>query len=126
MTSFIGYEIIYNETNRQFRSTGSTVLKQIADFSSNYFLLSSDGYEYFYKFLMKNAKIVFESFDIENERFTYNYESSFILKSYIVLVPSDNVEFLKAFVLLTNDFPKALYANNINVAKVHLQEFTIK
>lgn len=116
------YHIIYREPNKSFRQSSSELLRSIANFSSEYFVLTDKYSDGFYDMLLKYAKI-FISVNVnqikKNQRFSSEYDD-LIMHTYLVLMPVDAItgDLKKAFALLTEDYPDNLYEMSSDIAVV--------
>lgn len=116
------YHIIYREPNKSFRQSSSELLRSIANFSSEYFVLTDKYSDGFYDMLLKYAKI-FISANVnqikENQRFAAEYDD-LVMHTYLVLMPVDAItgDLKKAFALLTEDYPDNLYEMSSDIAVV--------
>ena len=116
------YHIIYREPNKSFRQSSSELLRSIANFSSEYFVLTDKYSDGFYDMLLKYAKI-FISANVnqikKNQRFSSEYDD-LIMHTYLVLMPIDAItgDLKKAFALLTEDYPDNLYEMSSDIAIV--------
>ena len=116
------YHIIYREPNKSFRQSSSKLLRSIANFSSEYFVLTDKYSDGFYDMLLKYAKI-FISVNVnqikKNQRFSSEYDD-LIMHTYLVLMPVDAItgDLKKAFALLTEDYPDNLYEMSSDIAVV--------
>lgn len=116
------YHIIYREPNKSFRQSGSELLRSIAKFSSEYFVLTDKYSDGFYDMLLKYAKI-FISANVnqikENQQFIAEYDD-LVMHTYLVLMPVDAItgNLKKAFELLIEDYSDNLYEMSSNIAVV--------
>lgn len=122
---FVGYKIVYQERDQNFRRTGiSSLLKRIAEFSSNYFVLDSSLNSDMYKVLYNNARVDRENEMIKNSAFVYDRQLM-LMNTYMPLMPSDGSETLDLFIKLTDDYPQELYKLSDDICSAYLQVFEI-
>lgn len=122
---FVGYKIVYQERDRNFRNTGiSSLLLKIAEFSSAYFVLDSSLNSDMYKILYNNARVDRENEMIKNSVFVYDRQLM-LMSTYLPLMPSDGSETLDLFVKLTDDYPQELYKLSNDICSAYLQVFEI-
>lgn len=122
---FVGYKIVYQERDRNFRNTGiSSLLLKIAEFSSTYFVLDSSLNSNMYKILYNNARVDRENEMIKNSVFVYDRQLM-LMSTYLPLMPSDGSETLDLFVKLTDDYPQELYKLSNDICSAYLQVFEI-
>ena len=122
---FVGYKIVYQERDRNFRNTGiSSLLLKIAEFSSTYFVLDSSLNSDMYKILYNNARVDRENEMIKNSVFVYDRQLM-LMSTYLPLMPSDGSETLDLFVKLTDDYPQELYKLSNDICSAYLQVFEI-
>lgn len=122
---FVGYKIVYQERDRNFRNTGiSSLLLKIAEFSSTYFVLDSSLNSDMYKILYNNARVDRENEMIKNSVFVYDRQLM-LMNTYLPLMPSDGSETLDLFVKLTDDYPQELYKLSNDICSAYLQVFEI-
>lgn len=122
---FVGYKIVYQERDQNFRRTGiSSLLKRIAEFSSDYFVLDSSLNSDMYKVLYNNARVDRENEMIKNSAFVYDRQLM-LMNTYMPLMPSDGSETLDLFIKLTDDYPQELYKLSDDICSAYLQVFEI-
>lgn len=122
---FVGYKIVYQERDQNFRLTGiSSLLKRIAEFSSDYFVLDSSLNSDMYKVLYNNARVDRENEMIKNSAFVYDRQLM-LMNTYMPLMPSDGSETLDLFIKLTDDYPQELYKLSNDICSAYLQVFEI-
>lgn len=122
---FVGYKIVYQERDQDFRRTGiSSLLKRIAEFSSDYFVLDSSLNSDMYKVLYNNARVDRENEMIKNSAFVYDRQLM-LMNTYMPLMPSDGSETLDLFIKLTDDYPQELYKLSDDICSAYLQVFEI-
>lgn len=123
---FVGYKIVYQERDQNFRRTGiSSLLKRIAEFSSDYFVLDSSLNSDMYKVLYNNARVDRENEMIKNSAFVYDRQFM-LMNTYMPLMPSDGSETLDLFIKLTDDYPQELYKLSSDICSAYLQVFEIQ
>ena len=123
---FVGYKIVYQERDQDFRRTGiSSLLKRIAEFSSDYFVLDSSLNSDMYKVLYSNARVDRENEMIKNSAFVYDRQLM-LMNTYMPLMPSDGSETLDLFIKLTDDYPQELYKLSNDICSAYLQVFEIQ
>ena len=126
MKQFLGYKIVYLERDKNFRNTKqSAILKQIAEFSSSYFVLDLSMRDAMYNTMYVNARIDRERELIENYRFQYDPFFN-LMYTYLTLVPYNVDEFTDIFLKLTDDYPEELYKINADICKASLQLIALK
>lgn len=123
---FVGYKIVYQERDQNFRRTGiSFLLKRIAEFSSDYFVLDSSLNSDMYKVLYNNARVDRENEMIKNSAFVYDRQLM-LMNTYMPLMPSDGSETIDLFIKLTDDYPQELYKLSSDICSAYLQVFEIQ
>lgn len=121
MIEYLGYKIVYLERDRNFRNTKhSSILKQIAEFSSSYFILDSSIKDSMYNTMFVNARIDREREIIENSAFQFDPQYN-LMYTYLTLVPYKKDEFTEIFLKLTDEYPQELYKLSNDICLVSLQ-----
>lgn len=122
------YHIVYKEPNKSFRQSGSELLKSIAKFSSEYFVLTNKYSDDMYNMLLKYSKLYLNNAmqNKQNHSFVCEYDD-LILHTYLVLMPTDALDdnLRKGFALITEDYPDNLYEISPNIALVEKTEVEI-
>ena len=124
--NYIGYHIVYQEKDRDFRRTGvSNLLKQIASFSSNYFILNSSLENEMYKIMYDSAKIDRNREEIKNFQFVYD-QSYNLMHTYLTILPYKVDETTQIILKLIDDYPSELYKLSNDICSVELQLLSTK
>lgn len=123
------YHLVYKEPNKSFRQSGSELLKKIASFSSEYFVLTHKFDESFYDMLMRYARL-YTLGNInqikQNAAFNCSYDD-LLMHTYAVILPINiDPDIRQGFNLITDDYADNLYELSDCIALVDKTQVEIK